>query len=205
MVCSAQTPSALESDPTGWKDIMPAPSFAGWTRLTFMSTAALDPMSQWSVDTVNRVLLCEGNRGHEWLRYDKELSNAIFHVEFRFTKIDGGKGYNSGVMLRNNADGTVYFQAQAGEEGTGWLFGSTMVDGKAQRFNMRSVMKENRVKPAGEWNVYEMRAEGPKMTVWVNGGITSEKADLDVLKGFAGLEAEGYRVEFRNIMLKELK
>jgi hypothetical protein len=80
-----------------------------------------------------------------------------------------------------------------------------MVDGKAQRFNMRSVMKENRVKPAGEWNVYEMRAEGPKMTVWVNGGITSEKADLDVLKGFAGLEAEGYRVEFRNIMLKELK
>jgi len=170
-----------------------------------MSTAALDPMSQWSVDTANRVLLCEGNRGHEWLRYDKELSNAIFHVEFRFTKIDGGKGYNSGVMLRNNADGTVYFQAQAGEEGTGWLFGSTMVDGKAQRFNMRSVMKENRVKPAGEWNVYEMRAEGPKMTIWVNGGITSEKADLDVLKGFAGLEAEGYRVEFRNIMLKELK
>ena len=205
MTCAAQTPSALESDPTGWKDIMPAPSFDGWTRLPFMSTAPLDAVSQWKVDTANRVLLCEGNRGHEWLRYDKELSNAIIHAEFRFTKIEGGKGYNSGVMLRNSADGAVYFQAQAGEEGTGWLFGSSPVDGKAQRFNLRADMKENRVKPAGEWNVFEIRAEGPKFTVWVNGGVTSQKDDITVLKGFAGLEAEGFRVEFRNIRLKPLR
>jgi hypothetical protein len=201
----AQIPSALDADPTGWKDIMPAPSFEGWTRLPFMSTAPMDAVSQWKVDTANHVLLCEGNRGHEWLRYDKELANAIFHAEYRFTKIEGGKGYNSGVMLRNSADGAVYFQAQAGEEGTGWLFGSSMIGGQPQRFNLRSEMKENRVKPAGEWNVFEVRAEGPKMSVWVNGGVTTEKADITVLKGYAGLEAEGYRIEFRNIKLKELK
>ena len=201
----AQIPSALDADPTGWKDIMPAPSFEGWTRLPFMSTAPMDAVSQWKVDTTNHVLLCEGNRGHEWLRYDKELANAIFHAEYRFTKIEGGKGYNSGVMLRNSADGAVYFQAQAGEEGTGWLFGSSMIGGQPQRFNLRSEMKENRVKPAGEWNVFEVRAEGPKMTVWVNGGITTEKADLTALKGYAGLEAEGYRIEFRNVKLKELR
>ena len=201
----AQIPSALDADPTGWKDIMPAPSFEGWTRLPFMSTAPMDAVSQWKVDTTNHVLLCEGNRGHEWLRYDKELANAILHAEYRFTKIEGGKGYNSGVMLRNSADGAVYFQAQAGEEGTGWLFGSSMIGGQPQRFNLRSEMKENRVKPAGEWNVFEVRAEGPKMSVWVNGGVTTEKADITVLKGYAGLEAEGYRIEFRNIKLKELK
>ena len=201
----AQIPSALEADPTGWKDIMLAPSFEGWTRLPFISTAPLDAASQWKVDTANRVLLCEGNRGHEWLRYDKELTNAIFHAEYRFTKIEGGKGYNSGVMLRNSADGAVYFQAQAGEEGTGWLFGGIPVNGQIQRFNLRSEMKENRVKPAGEWNVFEVRAEGPKMSVWVNGGVTAEKADIAVLKGYAGLEGEGYRIEFRNIKLKELK
>jgi hypothetical protein len=43
------------------------------------------------------------------------------------------------------------------------------------------------------------------MSVWVNGGVTTEKADITVLKGYAGLEAEGYRIEFRNIKLKELK
>ena len=201
----AQIPSALDADPTGWKDIMPAPSFEGWTRLPFMSTAPMDAVSQWKVDTTNHVLLCEGNRGHEWLRYDKELANAIFHAEYRFTKIEGGKGYNSGVMLRNSADGAVYFQAQAGEEGTGWLFGSSMIGGQPQRFNLRSEMKENRVKPAGEWNVFEVWAEGPKMSVWVNGGVTTEKADITVLKGYAGLEAEGYRIEFRNVKLKELR
>src|ERR1017187_83424 len=201
----AQIPSALDADPTGWKDIMPAPSFEGWTRLPFMSTAPMDAVSQWKVDTTNHVLLCEGNRGHEWLRYDKELANAIFPAEHPSTTIEGGKGYNSGVMLRTGADGAVYFQAQAGEEGTGWLFGSSMIGGQPHRFNLRSEMKENRVKPAGEWNVCEVRAEGPKMTVWVNGGITTQKADLTALKGYAGLEAEGYRIEFRNIKLKELK
>ena len=204
-IACAQIPSALDADPTGWKDIMPAPSFEGWTRLPFMSTAPMDAVSQWKVDTTNHVLLCEGNRGHEWLRYDKELANAILHAEYRFTKIEGGKGYNSGVMLRNSADGAVYFQAQAGEEGTGWLFGSSMIGGQPQRFNLRSEMKENRVKPAGEWNVFEVWAEGPKMSVWVNGGVTTEKAHITVLKGYAGLEAEGYRIEFRNIKLKELK
>ena len=43
------------------------------------------------------------------------------------------------------------------------------------------------------------------MSVWVNGGVTAEKADIAVLKGYAGLECEGYRIEFRNIKLKELK
>jgi hypothetical protein len=133
------------------------------------------------------------------------LTDAIFHVEFRFTKVEGNPRYNSGVMLRNSADGSVFFQAEAGGEGTGYLFGSIPVNGAAQRFNLRSDMKESRVKPAGEWNIFEVRAEGPKMTVWVNGGITSEKADIPALKGYAGLEAEGYRIEFRNFKLKELK
>lgn len=202
--CLAQTPSALESDPTGWQDIMPPASFAGWTRLPFLTTNPMDAVSQWKVDENNHVLLCEGNRGHEWLRYDTELADVIFHAEFRFAKIDGGKGYNSGVMVRNNADGTIWHQVQAGEEGTGYLFGSTPVNGQPQRFNLRAAMKENRVKPAGEWNVYELRAAGPKITVWVNGGVTSEKPDVAALKGYVGLEAEGYRVEFRNIRLKKL-
>jgi len=205
MACRAQTPGALESEPSGWKDILPNAAFDGWTRLPFLTTNAMDPVSQWKVDTANRVLLCEGNRGHEWLRYDRELTDAIFHAEFRFTPIAGGKGYNSGVMIRNNADGTIWYQAQAGEEGTGYLFGANPVNGKPERFNLRSEMKENRVRPAGQWNVYELRAEGPRITVWVNGGVTTELAAAAARQGYAGLEAEGYRIEFRNLKLKELK
>jgi hypothetical protein len=201
--CWAQSPSALESDSKGWTDIQPNAAFKGWTRLPFMVTTPMAAESQWKVD--GKTLICEGDKGHEWLRFDKEVANFIFHAEYRFTKVEGKKGYNSGIMARNSADGSIYFQAQAGEEGTGWLFGAWPIEGKSTRFNLRNEMKENRVKPAGEWNVYEVRAEGPKMSVWVNGGETTAKADIPILKGFVGLEAEGYRIEFRNLKLKELK
>jgi hypothetical protein len=204
--CWAQTPSALESDPKGWTDITPDASFKGWTRLPFMTTTPMDAVSQWKVDTANRLLICEGDRGHEWLRYDKELADIILHAEFRFPKIEGGKGYNSGIMVRNSADDSIWHQAQTGDASGGYLMGRTPVKGAVKGFNLRSKMPAvNPVKPAGEWNVFELRAEGPKITLWVNGVVTPELTDLEMLKGYLGLEAEGYRIEFRNLKLKVLK
>jgi len=200
----AQTPSALESDAKGWTDILPNASFKGWTRLQFLVTTPMNPASQWKVDSANKLLICEGDKGHEWLRYNKELTNFIFHAEWRFVPIAGGKGYNSGVLARNSADGTIWHQAQVGDASGGFLMGETLVKGVKQRISLRDQMKQNPVKPAGEWNAYEIRAEGPKLTLWVNGVVTTEFTNLEVAKGFVGLEAEGYRIEFRNLKLKPL-
>ncbi len=199
----AQTPSALESEPAGWQDIMPNSTMQGWTRLPFMTSDPLNPVSQWKLDPAG-LLVCEGDKGHEFFRYDKELANFIFHAEWRFVPIPNGKGYNSGVFARNSADGTIWHQAQTGDASGGFLMGSTPVKGALQRVNLRNEMKENRVKPAGEWNVYELRAEGPKLTLWVNGAVTTVLDNLEVPKGYIGLEAEGYRIEFRNLKLKVL-
>ena len=73
-----------------------------------------------------------------------------------------------------------------------------------QRVNLREKMAENRVKPAGEWNTYEIRAVGRTLTLWVNGAVTSEFSECEVSRGHIGLEAEGYRIEFRNMTLKRL-
>jgi hypothetical protein len=204
VACFAQTPSVLESDPAGWKDIMPNASFDGWTRLAYLTTNPMDPVSQWKLDPAGRLLICEGNHGHELLRYNQEYADVIFHAEFRFVPIENGKGYNSGVIVRANADGTIWHQAQAGESGAGWLFANTPVNGQPQRIMLRTQLKEDRMKPAGQWNVYEVTAKGNKLSLWVNGGVTSEMPNLEVSKGFVGLEAEGYRVEFRNIKVKPL-
>lgn len=40
--------------------------------------------------------------------------------------------------------------------------------------------------------------------LWVNGAAVSEFTDSEVARGYFGLEAEGYRVEFRNVRLKRL-
>jgi hypothetical protein len=65
-------------------------------------------------------------------------------------------------------------------------------------------MKENRVKPAGEWNHYEIRAQGDKIALSVNGAVVNEVAGIALRKGYIGLEAEGYEVAFRNIKLQVL-
>ena len=94
-----ETPSALERDPSGWTDLLSqaGPKLEGWTRGPIPPTGRLNPRSQWSLDTATGHLVCEGNGGHEWLRWDKELGDGIFHVEWRFTPVPGKKGYNSGI------------------------------------------------------------------------------------------------------------
>jgi hypothetical protein len=105
------------------------------------------------------------------------------------------------VYVRTSADGATWFQAQTGPTG-GYIFGSFPVAGKAQRVNLLDKMTENRVKPAGEWNVYEVRAVGKTLALWVNGAVVITYTECEVPRGFVGLEAEGYRIEFRNLKLK---
>jgi hypothetical protein len=116
-------------------------------------------IAQWHIDAAKRQIVCDGNGGHDWLRFNKELRNFTFHVKWRFTPIPGPPKYNSGVFFRNDADGTIWHQAQTTPEG-GYLFGVTPVDGKLTSFNEQKKMTENRIKPAGEWNVYDIRCVG---------------------------------------------
>jgi hypothetical protein len=200
----AQTNQPLASNTSEWIDILPDESLKGWTRVAIPPDKALDPVSQWKLDKARRTIICEGDRGHEWLRYDRELTDLIFHVEWRFTKREGLKGYNSGVFIRNSTDGRVWHQAQVGAGNDGYLFGQTLVDGKLTDIKFGPKPKVNRIKPPGEWNIYEIRCQGPRITLSVNGEVSSEFTVPEVLKGYLGLEAEGFRIEFRNLKLKLL-
>ena len=197
----AQTQASSSS---GWIDIMPDESFQGWTRVAIPPDKPLNPVSQWKLDKVHRTIVCEGDRGHEWLRYNREFGDLILHVEWRFTKREGLKGYNSGVFVRSSADGRVWHQAQMGAGNDGYMFGQTLVAGKLKDMEFGPKPEVNHIKPPGEWNVYEVRCQGEKITLSVNGEMSSEFAVPEVLKGYLGLEAEGFRVEFRNLKLKPL-
>ena len=61
------------------------------------------------------------------------------------------------------------------------------------------------MKAAGEWNTTEVTARGKSLTLWVNGAATCEFKECAAEKGRLGLEGEGYRIEFRNLKVKELK
>jgi hypothetical protein len=202
-----ETPSALERDPQGWTDLLShaGSKLDGWTRLPVPPENPLNPRSQWSLDAATGQLVCEGTGGHEWLRWDQELVDFIYHVEWRFTPVPGTPRYNSGVYARNSSDGRIWHQAQTGSSSGGFLFGNTPVAGKVQRFSLSKQQRASRVKHAGEWNTFEITCKGKDMSLWVNGAVTTQWHDCEIPKGYVGLEAEGYRIEFRNVKLKPLE
>jgi len=197
-----QASDFLASDPSGWVDLMPRGSFQGWTRVAVPPEHALDPVSQWKLDKAHGTVLCEGDHGHEWLRYDRILTNFLLHVEWRFENREGLTGYNSGVFVRNDLYGRVWHQAQVGP--LAYIFGQTLINGKLSSIIKTPSPAVNPLHPIGEWNTYEIRCDGPKITLWVNGDLAAELAAPEVPQGYWGLEAEGYRIEFKNIKLKTL-
>jgi hypothetical protein len=199
-------PGALESDPSGWIDMLSTAGaeLDGWTREPIPPGGTLREESQWSLDPTTGILVCKGDGGHEWLRLDQSLTDFIFHVEWRFTPVPGKKGYNSGVYVRNSSDAKIWHQAQCGDASGGYLFGETSAAYALKPFNFKKEMKEQRVKPAGEWNTYEFTCKGRNVTLWVNGAVTNEWNACQVPRGYIGLEAEGWRIEFRNVKVKLL-
>ncbi len=183
---------------------MPAPNSRVGLAGRYRRRGKLRPASQWLLDAATGHLICQGDGGHEWLRWDPELDDFIFHVEWRFTPVPGKKGYNSGIYARNSADGQIYHQAQTGDGSGGYLFGTTEVKAAPKRFNLSTQRSASRVKPAGEWNTFEITCRGQDMALWVNGAVTNRWHDCEVKRGHVGLEAEGWRIEFRNVKTKPL-
>lgn len=206
----ADTKPALEENPTGWVDLLADaganPTTRGWTREPLpVSGKPLTERSPWTFDPRAKVLTCRGDEaGHEWLRWDEPVGNAIVHVEWRFVPAEPGRPtkYNSGMYVRNSADAAIWHQAQMGNASGGWLFGETPVQGEKKRVDLSKTVTDKRVKPAGEWNTFEVTAVGKDVSVWANGAVVCTWHDCEVARGYLGLEAEGYQIEFRNVRFK---
>ena len=190
----------------GWIDMLPGPNVSGWTRVAIPPDKPVSEKQQWSVDSANRTLICTGDQGHEWLRYDgRQFENFEFQVEWRFTPVaTPTPKYNSGLFFRNDKEGTVWHQAQTDGGNGGYIFGVTPVNGERKRITLAKEKKGNFEKPAGEWNSYSIHCEGKHCCLTVNGQLSSE-GDFDVAKGYLGLEAEGFSIAFRNIRVRVLR
>lgn len=197
------THSLLEREPSGWQDITPNEKLEGWTRLPVPASGTLG-RAQWHVDPQTRHLICDGDGGHDWLRYHREVSDFVYHLEWRYEPVEGKSGYNSGVYVRNSSDGMIWHQAQVGSQFGGYFFGQTLVNGEPQRFNFMNELKQQRVRPAGEWNTYEVTGKGKTLSVWINGDVSQTWNGCEVPRGYVGVEGEGWKIEFRNLKLKEL-
>ena len=183
-------------------NLFPADYQAQWSRIAIPPTHPVSAVAQWHIDAAKRQIVCDGNGGHDWLRFNRELHNFTFHVKWRFTPMPGTPKYNSGVFFRIDADGNIWHQAQTTLDG-GYVFGVTPIDGKPTSFNERKNMKENRVKPAGQWNVYDIRCVADTCTLAVNGEVVNT-IHVGIEKGYIGLESEGFQIEFKDFKVRQL-
>jgi hypothetical protein len=199
--------SALETDPTGWIDLMPGKDLKGWKRVPLAPDEKLNAKNPWSLSADGKTLLCDGVGVKEMFRHEREFGDGIYHVEWRFRKVEGKSGYNGGVYVRSSADGKVWHQAQVAHLEKppllGDLFGETLVGGQPKKFEVRGKGHELSREP-GEWNTYEITCKGKEISVWVNGATATRWDDCQVPRGHVGLQAEFWFIEFRNLKFRSL-
>ena len=163
----------------------------------------------------NGTIVCPKDGGGN-LYTGKQYSTFIFRFGFKMEP-----GGNNGVGIRAPLTGDAAYQ---GMEIQILDHDHVQYKGKikpTQRHgSVYDVFPANgeALQPAGEWNEEEIRVDGSKVTVTLNGKVISESdlstvTDAAVLKkhpgllrktGYLGFLGHGSRVEFRNLRLKEL-
>jgi hypothetical protein len=195
------TSPALAADPV---DLLPAKDLHGWTRIPIPAIGPPATKQQWRVDEAAQTLICGGDGGHEWLRYDTPVGDFILTLDWRFTPRAGENvRYNSGIGVSLSKYGELWVQAQAGSSGA-YLFGDNIVDGVLDRFTGRDDTKPFNLKPAGEWNHYEIQVVGGDVTFKANGNVIGRATNIALRRRYIGLEAEGSEITFKNIRLQAL-
>jgi hypothetical protein len=159
-------------------------------------------------------IVCPANGGGN-LFTEKEYANFVLRLEFKLSP-----GGNNGIGLRAPLEGDA---AYVGME-------IQVLDDPAPQYkDIKPTQHTGSIydvfpaklgaqKPAGEWQSYEITANGRRITIKLNGQTTVD-ADLDSVKdeavlkkhpgllrksGHVGFLGHRSHVEFRNIRIKEL-
>jgi hypothetical protein len=161
----------------------------------------------WSVE--DGILVCRGEpRGYLATEDDYESFKLV--VEWTWP----GEPGNSGVLMRIAGEpamlpSSVEAQLRSGSAGDMYGFQGFKIGGDPDRLSEISIgwslpRIEGNENAPGEWNRYEITADGDRITVVLNGLKVNEATDCDVRPGKIGLQSEGGIIHFRTVTLTPL-
>jgi hypothetical protein len=101
---------------------------------------------------------------------------------------------------------SVEAQLRSGSAGDMYGFQGFKIGGDPERLSEISIgwslgKIEGNENPPGEWNRYEITADGDRITVVLNGQVVNEATDCEVRPGKIGLQSEGGVIHFRTVTL----
>lgn len=178
-------------------------SFAGWEG---------DTSRTWRIEGGALVggSLSETVPRNDFLTTTREFGNFVLTLQF---KLEGTEGFiNSGVQfrsqrLKNPAHEMVGYQADIGHEYWGGLYDESRRNVVLALPDQKAVMAHVRL---NDWNHYEVRAEGSRIRIVLNGHQTVDYVEPDAAvarTGYIGLQIHGggkALVRFRDIAIREL-
>jgi hypothetical protein len=208
-VAPAQEKQKIKSGP--WIKLFNGKDLTGW-KIFLDPKKKADPDKIFSVK--DGMIYCEGSV-FGYLLTDKEYSNYILKVQWKWGDKVHGKIRNSGVFVHVTGKDKIWpkaveAQLMADHAGDFWLVDNFKLnvdksrqDPKVARHYLR--MKNHVEKPIGEWNQYEITCDGDKIKLVINGDLVNEGSDAELTRGHVLLQSEGAEIYFRNIELKHLK
>jgi hypothetical protein len=212
-VIAALLPAGAEDAIPQWRDLFNGKDLAGWVNVN------TDP-DTWKVR--DGILVCSG-KPIGVMRSDRMYENFVLHVEWMHMEPGGNSGvfaWSSARPGKNRLPDGVEIQMLELDwpklhirDGVmpplayvhGELFGvgGVKVIPENPR-GPRSISVENRCKPRGEWNTYDVVAVNGSIRLSVNGKFVNSISGSTQRKGYLCLESEGAEIHFRNIKILEL-
>ncbi len=148
-----------------------------------------------------------------YLRTVKEFSDYKLHIEWRYPE----EPTNSGIFVHTNGPDLIWpghYQGQLKYENAGDFIvhgvgmsatlNDTVFTSTADKKPLISKLHPSNEKPAGEWNNFDITCNGNTIEFRINGLLQNVATDCSVTKGGIGLQAEGSKIQFRNLWIEPL-
>ncbi len=183
--------------------------------LSAMEYYSADPLVRmedvWRME--DDVLICRG-KPLGYIYTGTDYHDFTLKLEWRWPEgKEPGKG---GVLIRMTGEHKIWprsleAQINAGQAGDFWGLAGYELTGPEERTTsledeqfgkLTNVKRAKDVeKPAGQWNTYEIIAEGDTVTLIINGQQVNKATGCDLDAGRICLTSEGSEIHFRNITL----
>jgi choline dehydrogenase-like flavoprotein len=158
-----------------------------------------------------KVLETSGGYGLYWY-VKEELANFVLRVEWRVARRDD----NSGIYLRTPPPSTSGALDAADSQGHEVQIDERGYDSATNTEGVPSKMTGAiydvqaptafASRPIGEWNTFEIEADGPSIRVTLNGVLVAACTSTRRSSGYVALQAHhaGSRAQFRNLAIRKL-
>ena len=148
-----------------------------------------------------------------YLRTIKEYSDYKLHIEWRYPE----EPTNSGVFLHTNGPDLIWpghYQGQLKHENAGDFIvhgvgmsatiGDSVCTSTTELKPLIAKLNPSNEKPAGEWNSYDITCKGNTIELRVNGLLQNTATNCSNTKGGIGLQAEGSKIQYRNLWIEPI-